>query len=318
MRQEAYSHVELLMKMIEKEREEKAALAKEVSSLQQSVKKLEERLDSNAFLQEEAMQRMMAKICQDMMDQQTDHLLDSVGDLQSRVQITEELLPTVKAKVDSVGRTVEQVQSAAKASEADVGKVRSRLEEVVDKTSTFGQLSEATEEVLNALDIRLLSLELTSYNGVYIWKIPCYSQQTENARAGKELALISPPFYTSRHGYKMCARLYPDGDGMGKASHISVFFVIMKGEFDALLRWPFQQKVTITLLDQSPSAKHISDTFIPDPASNSFERPQSDMNIASGCPRFVPVDTVGPGRGYTKDDIMFLRIAVNTGGLINY
>ena len=44
-------------------------------------------------------------------------------------------------------------------------------------------------------------------------------------------------------GYKMCARIYLNGDGMGKGTHVSLFFVIMRGQYDALLKWPFRQKV---------------------------------------------------------------------------
>lgn len=57
----------------------------------------------------------------------------------------------------------------------------------------------------------------------------------------------SPPnpaaFYTSRYGYKMCLRVYLNGDGTGRGTHLSLFFVVMKGPNDALLRWPFNQKV---------------------------------------------------------------------------
>jgi len=42
----------------------------------------------------------------------------------------------------------------------------------------------------------------------------------------------------------MCARLYLNGDGMGKGTHVSLFFVIMRGAYDALLKWPFKQKVS--------------------------------------------------------------------------
>jgi hypothetical protein len=38
-------------------------------------------------------------------------------------------------------------------------------------------------------------------------------------------------------------RLYLNGDGVGKGTHISLFFVIMKGEYDLLLSWPFKHKV---------------------------------------------------------------------------
>lgn len=56
-------------------------------------------------------------------------------------------------------------------------------------------------------------------------------------------APLPAAFYTSRYGYKMCLRIYLDGDGTGRGTHLSLFFVVMKGPNDALLRWPFNQKV---------------------------------------------------------------------------
>lgn len=50
-------------------------------------------------------------------------------------------------------------------------------------------------------------------------------------------------FYSSKYGYKMCLRLYLNGDGTGRGTHLSLFFVVMKGKCDALLKWPFSQKV---------------------------------------------------------------------------
>ena len=57
------------------------------------------------------------------------------------------------------------------------------------------------------------------------------------------MSLYSQPFYTDRYGCKMCGRVYLNGDGMGKGTHLSLFFVLMRGEYDALLEWPFRQKV---------------------------------------------------------------------------
>jgi hypothetical protein len=37
--------------------------------------------------------------------------------------------------------------------------------------------------------------------------------------------------------------LYLNGDGSGKKTHLSLFIVIMRGEYDALLPWPFRNKV---------------------------------------------------------------------------
>lgn len=54
-------------------------------------------------------------------------------------------------------------------------------------------------------------------------------------------------FYTSKYGYKMCLRIYLNGDGTGRGTHLSLFFVVMRGHSDALLKWPFNQKVTLSL-----------------------------------------------------------------------
>ena len=36
----------------------------------------------------------------------------------------------------------------------------------------------------------------------------------------------------------------------GKGPHLSLFFVVMRGDYDALQTWPFQKKITMMLLDQ--------------------------------------------------------------------
>ena len=38
------------------------------------------------------------------------------------------------------------------------------------------------------------------------------------------------------------------------------------------------------------TSTEMRDTFKPDPKSSSFQRPKTEMNVASGCPRFVPLD----------------------------
>ncbi|KAK7104049.1 TNF receptor-associated factor 3-like [Littorina saxatilis] len=162
------------------------------------------------------------------------------------------------------------------------------------------------------MDLRFQLLETASYDGTLVWKIRDYERRKRDAVNGRTLSLYSQPFYTGRFGYKMCARVYLNGDGMGKTTHMSLFFVIMRGEYDALLNWPFRQKVTLTLLDQSAEKRHLTDHFQPDPNSSSFQRPTSEMNVASGCPLFVSHAVVdNPSNGYLRDDTIFIRIVVD-------
>ena len=156
-------------------------------------------------------------------------------------------------------------------------------------------------------EVRLELLERATYNGVLLWKIDDFARRRKEAMDGVTMSLYSILFYTSRHGYKMCAMVYLNGDGMGKGTHLSFFFVVMKGPFDALLPWPFKQKVTLAIIDQA-GKKHVTDTFRPDPQSNSFQRPtQTKMNVASRCPMFIRQEQLLNG-GFVKDDYIFLRV----------
>ena len=158
-------------------------------------------------------------------------------------------------------------------------------------------------------DFRLSLIENSSYDGNMVWKIPQFSQRMTDAENGKYTSIFSLPFYTSRYGFKMCLRLYILGDGIGKNTHMSLFFVIMKGEFDNILQWPFTHKVTFKLLNQT-GGRDILDTFQPDPMSSSFKKPKSDMNIASGCPRLVSHQDLKNG-GFVLDDTIFIRCTVD-------
>ena len=150
----------------------------------------------------------------------------------------------------------------------------------------------------------------STYNGSFMWRIPDLSKRKRDAIDGRVTSLYSPPFYTAKNGYKMCIRVYLNGDGMGHKTHLSLFFVLMKGKCDALLKWPFDYKVSLILVDQN-HRKHIVQTFKPTPESSSFQRPVSDMNVASGCPQFCKLSYLDD-QNYTKDDVLFIKCIVDT------
>lgn len=165
---------------------------------------------------------------------------------------------------------------------------------------------------LAELDLHCQMIESTSLDGVLLWKINDFSRRLEEAVSNRTVSLYSQPFYTSRYGYKMCARIYLNGDGMGKGTHLSLFFVIMKGDYDNLLTWPFRQKVSFYLMDQQGHRDNITDSFRPDPASSSFQKPRNEMNIASGCPMFASLHIVrGQGQKYLRDDAIFIKVVVD-------
>jgi hypothetical protein len=114
----------------------------------------------------------------------------------------------------------------------------------------------------------------------------------------------------------MRVRLYLAGDGNARRTHMSIFFVLMRGEYDSILVFPFNFKVTFCLFDQTTNQRHIIDSFRPDTKSNSFQRPRSDMNIASGIPKFCPLTMIQQdNNSYVRDDTMLIKVMVDFGNM---
>uniref|UniRef100_A0AC11BNZ7 TNF receptor associated factor 3 n=1 Tax=Ovis aries TaxID=9940 RepID=A0AC11BNZ7_SHEEP len=217
---------------------------------------------------------------------------------------------SMKSSVESLQNRVTELESVDKSA----GQAARNTGLLESQLSRHDQMLSVHDIRLADMDLRFQVLETASYNGVLIWKIRDYKRRKQEAVMGKTLSLYSQPFYTGYFGYKMCARVYLNGDGMGKGTHLSLFFVIMRGEYDALLPWPFKQKVTLMLMDQGSSRRHLGDAFKPDPNSSSFKKPTGEMNIASGCPVFV-AQTVLENGTYIKDDTIFIKVIVDTSDL---
>ena len=64
----------------------------------------------------------------------------------------------------------------------------------------------------------------------------------------------SPSFHSE--GYKLCLSVYPNGIGIGKYSHLSVFVNVMQGGYDDRVSWPFEGEVAVQLQDRSGSKAH--------------------------------------------------------------
>ena len=129
--------------------------------------------------------------------------------------------------------------------------------------------------------------------------------------AEPESIITSSPFHTVLPGYKMCVRLHLDGNGAGKSTHLSAYLIIMRGDYDAIVTWPFHFQVIFGLYDVINQKDHIVEAFQPDPASTSFQRPQNEMNIAFGISKFVPLEKLRqPGSPYMVEEAFYMKVMV--------
>ena len=237
---------------------------------------------------------MVAKAITDN-DALHDESASTVG-IQTRIRDTNRKLSKLQTEVNSVSNDM-----------------RVQLNRISETTLNLETMMNDMQINFQELSILVQTLQATSYNGQFIWKIPDLKRRKEEAITSKTVSLYSAPFFTSRFGYKLCLRLYLDGDGSGRHTHISFFLTIMKGEYDALLPWPFSQMVTLTLFDQNKK-RHITQCFKPEPSSSSFWRPHSEMNVASGCPKFAPISVLSDPN-YVQDNTIFFKALIDTTGL---
>ena len=161
------------------------------------------------------------------------------------------------------------------------------------------------------IEIKVLAASNNVFcNGKFTWPIRDVSR-LRDAMLGRRVRIFSPPFYTKPDGYKMCVCLYLNGYGAGEGTHLSVYFALMKGEYDALQQWPFEHKVNLILVDQDKK-DDITLSFNPAGPDNPFTRPSDthELNLFSGFTKFVPLSILSDPR-YVKDDAMFIRATVD-------
>ena len=96
-----------------------------------------------------------------------------------------------------------------------------RLTGVEDILSILQENITEINRTYEEVSLTLQTLQTTSYDGQYIWKIPDITRCRRDALMGKTVRLYSASFYNDRFGYRMCLWVYLDGDGSGKGHYIS-------------------------------------------------------------------------------------------------
>ena len=179
------------------------------------------------------------------------------------------------------------------------------------------KLSE-TEETMKSLKNEvnektvIVKSESPDYPSMFIWKIDNFSKLKREAKAGVNQGKTSAPFYTEHYGYKLVITLYPNGLGLGKGNSISVFVSLVKGEYDAILHWPFRRKAKLTLLDQQENPKereNYSRELVPHGDLNISVRPGKERIPAYRGIIFMSQEKLET-RCYVVDDTLFLQLEV--------
>ncbi|CAF1145383.1 unnamed protein product [Rotaria sordida] len=205
-----------------------------------------------------------------------------------------------------------RLQNSMESLTQEISSIKLSIEEQRAVLGNVQPNQEALAQDVVSLEEKIDDMQYVSYDGTFIWKVTNFHEKMIDAQSEREISIDSPPFYSSPTGYKMRARLYPNGNGNARHVYMSLYLVLMCGPNDAILKFPFNYRVICFLYDQTPRKRHIIDCFRPDIMSISFQRPRSEMNVGGGIGKFFPLSIIQPeGNPYVQDDTIFIKIMID-------
>ena len=150
-------------------------------------------------------------------------------------------------------------------------------------------------------------------NGTFLWKIHEFNEVFKQSKAVNKETVESVIPHTATYGYNVKVRIFPSGNRSSKNTYLSAYIVVMKGEYDAALAWPFSKKVRLTLIDQQNDEDNRENfSRLINPELNPpeyFCRPKTKENGECGFPRFISHEKL-KSRKYIVDDTLFLQVEI--------
>ena len=119
------------------------------------------------------------------------------------------------------------------------------------------KLEEKLKVLQRQIDMKV-STDTDGGNTRFIWKIAVFSERLRQAKEGVKKRIESDPFYTGCYGYKLKVFAYPYETTdllLPHGAYLSIGIVLMKGDYDDMLSWPFSKKITFTIIDHNKDLK---------------------------------------------------------------
>jgi TNF receptor-associated factor 4 len=185
-----------------------------------------------------------------------------------KVQLLRKDLPTHVADNLAVHMSLQQ-----EAMSKELDQLKTRLAEQETKNSaTVYKLEQSNAQIrmlegevvkfkMLKIEVERLKLEQLSFHShLKVAPVNLFLAEFTPKRKNNQI-WKSGPFYTHPQGYKICLKIYTNGNGDGLGTHVSVFVYLMRGEFDFNLKWPFEGGVFVRLLNQNDTKRYFQDVI---------------------------------------------------------
>ncbi|XP_078350442.1 TNF receptor-associated factor 4-like [Oculina patagonica] len=156
-------------------------------------------------------------------------------------------------------------------------------------------------------------------NPPFVWKIPNFKTVYEKAVTGEQEVIFSEPFYLFRCGYRLKIKMRPNGGASNpqlnkkfKGKYLSLYIIVIPGDYDWMLPWPISEEISVTLIDQNP-LQHLREniTKVINFGSGPVLRPLKGDDVSGvGIGTFVEQNVL-PTRSYLFNDTVFIMVNKN-------
>ena len=280
-------------------------------------------------------QRVQLDRQQVQLDEQEDQLDEQRVQLcERRVQLDDQRVQLDKQRVQSDEQRVQlddqrvlldQQRVQLEETRVQLGETQTQLR-VTQKTTR--KLEDKLEALQRQIERNVTTVRVMETGGSkqYFWKIKDFSEILRQAKEKAKERIESDPFYTGPCGYKLkvFANPYRSYWRAGSSSlHLSIGIILMEGEHDDKLTWPFNRKITITVIDQNRNLKqrqNVTDYLSPSRQQSfyieasifSAGRPGVETKSApEGQLRFFMSHETLRTRRYIENDTLVIQVDVD-------
>ncbi|CAF3734342.1 unnamed protein product [Rotaria socialis] len=242
--------------------------------------------------------------------------LETLLDEQYRRMLTNyiEKIDSIVQEIDPILGKCSRLSSEGQQFEAGIQEVRAQCVKFKESFDKNEKLAENINQILANMNkllheiksMSMVDLKLISSDNTYKFKVNILSI------IDNEQAVQSEPVHTSQSGYKLALSCSIYLDQQNHARYVSISFIILCGEFDTILSWPFVYPVTLAILDLTKAKRNIEYSIPWHSRTAPLHQPLRNQNTVIHIERFCSVDTLIKNRNsYLQDDFIFIQMHID-------
>ena len=135
-------------------------------------------------------------------------LSKSAADSSTVPALTAEKMPVIEGVITVLNREMEKMTVDMEGLERQRRMERELIDNMDRKVRSMERLIAMKDATINELNIRLTSVEQTSYDGTLLWRVSEVQKKRQEAVTGGVTSVYSPPFFTSRTGRLHVIHIY--------------------------------------------------------------------------------------------------------------